>query len=150
MTRNYRSLVTIHLAHDWCTSDVFNSSGVAKYQIGLEDGSPIKKYNITEKEAHEILTNLPEELLEFVKAHYNLADVTITQHIPIVNVPTVEDVIVIPVGLDDGETLDLEPMTVEDLRSLARQLDIKGYSRMNKAELHEAINEIVDTASDEE
>lgn len=40
---------------------------------------------------------------------------------------------------DDSEDSDYESMTVEELKDLARDRDISGFSTMNKAELIEAL-----------
>lgn len=135
-------------------SDVFGSREIAKYRIGRPDGSPMKLFNVSEAEAISIVTNLPDELLEVVKQHYGLVEAAATDVVEnlINELPdeTPETPIVDGVYVDDEGDLNvnLEEMTVKDLKSLCKQLGITGYSDLNKEELIAAINQEVDDSDE--
>lgn len=144
--------VCIHPNKHHSYSDVFGSREAAAYIIGRPDGSPMKLYNIGQSEVVSLLTTLPEELLEIVKEHYNLVEAAPAE-------PTIEDIEhlaqaiteappSVDVDLDDFN-IDVESMELPQLRSLAKQLDIKGAHKLGKAKIIELIDELVTNQQEE-
>lgn len=148
-------------------SDVFASRERTAYRVGRPDGSLMKVFNIGESEAYTICTNLPEDLLEIIKEHYGLVtideanakmspeqleaeDRELAEVVPAPELPPTEPIEVAD-ALPDAvieevvEGMDIESLTRGELRGLARQLEIKNYSKMTVAELKSAIEEVVNT-----
>lgn len=106
-------------------------------------------FNVSEQEAREIFTNLPEELLEIVKSHYGLgaAETPTVQTVdekPSDEGTAHEIVLVDDIQLNDDEEKtveksDLKKLTVKELKDYAKLLEIKGYSKLNEHELIEAV-----------
>lgn len=155
---------------------------MAAYCIGRPDGARMALYNVTQQQAEEIVTNLPEELLELVKSHYNLVEAAeniaapggglaeITGDIP--NVVESEPVTLTaaftdpaddwidetpaPIDADpiqDGMEIvpesvegvdDLNELTLEELKDLARELKMTGYSKYKADDKPVLINLIED------
>lgn len=137
-------------------SDVFASRERTAYRVGRPDGSLMKVFNIGESEAYTICTNLPEELLEIIKDHYGLieldkANVKMTpeqleaedKELAKVTAPEVSSEVsdALTEAVDEG--MDIESLTRDELRGLARQLEIKNYSKMTVDQLKSAIDEVV-------
>lgn len=200
--------VCIHPNKHHSYSDVFGSREPSAYVIGRPDGSPMKLYNVGYDEAVSLVTTLPEELLEVIKAHYGLiegeekpfvaADLTpeqleeVKQYFSLVDVVFVTDVtedgllseeelvkLLNVSGMDvtlvpdpaleetpvnDGipdetpandealipeEVNDITLMELPQLRSLAKQLEIKNYHSKGKTRLIEEITAILDAAEED-
>lgn len=190
--------VCIHPNKHHSYSDVFGSREPSVYVIGRPDGSPMKLYNVGYDEAVSLVTTLPEELLEVVKAHYGLiegeprlfvaADLTpeqleeVKNYFSLVDVEFVTDVtedgllseeelvkllnvsgmdvtLVPDPALDEApvndevlipeEVNDITLMELPQLRSLAKQLEIKNYHSKGKTRLMEEITAILDAAEED-
>lgn len=140
-------------------SDVYASRDRTAYRIGKPDGSPMKMYNVSESEAISIVTHLPEELLEAVKKHYNLVEAapgagvnTTSEADHAGHTDELTDDELISLLSDKSVSEDKEDFNVEindmdvpQLRELAKQLEIRGYSKMTKDVLIAAINDVVDS-----
>jgi Rho termination factor, N-terminal domain len=127
-------------------SDVFGSREKVAYFIGRPDSTYLKCYGLSERETIELLTNLPEELLEVVKKHYHL--IPDPNHAPslmdketketAVEAETVEEFIE---AHEKAEEVDLHEFSRNELRELAKELGVKGYADMKKDDLVQAIEE---------
>lgn len=135
-------------------SDVYASREKTAYRVGRPDGSPMSCYNLSEREAKELLENLPEELLEHVKEHFGLVEGGFPDKEEPSSVNEAKELIEevkkeseVVAELEDG--LPLEEMTRDKLRDLCKQLDITGVSKYTKDELVEAIYKHAEESEDE-
>jgi hypothetical protein len=142
-------------------SDVYASRASAAYMIGRPDGAMGKRYAVSKDEALEIVTNLPEELLEAVKEHYSLIPSGVTAYLAKAAEPVTAEAILQKVEeeLQDGtlglkqfeaikaeyedpaeeEGIDLGSMNIKQLRKVASDLGITGYTKYDKDTLKEKI-----------
>jgi hypothetical protein len=119
----------------------------ASYFIGRPDWAMAQRTNISEREALEIVKNLPEELLEVVKEHYKLVPMEVVAESI---VETFEKPVLIHDNgeielTEEEETIDLDKMNITQLRKLASELEIKSYTKYDKEELKAKIEELVES-----
>lgn len=126
-------------------SQVYGSRELAKYFIGRPDGAIALLFPVSEKEAHEIVTNLPDELLELVKEHYGLVPAAVKAD-SIEEAAQEEEAEPLLVDVDG---IDIDELDVTQLKDLAKQLDIKGYSKMTKDKLILAIGALAEASEEE-
>jgi glycine cleavage system protein P-like pyridoxal-binding family len=133
-------------------SQVYSSRERAKYFIGRPDGAIGLLFAVSEREMNEIMTNLPEELLEAAKKHYGLVSISDVSK-SIEETFETENVLVHPSGevaielteQEDLEEVDIYKMNIKQLRQVASQLEIKGYTKYDKEELLKKIEEVADS-----
>lgn len=149
-------------------SDVYASKERASYTIGRPDGARAACFNISEREAHEILANLPEELkpegadldhltdeqLDSIKLKYGLVSAEAVeeevsdgamgpkQFEKLKEDETGED---IP-GIPDKP---YEDMGVRELREVMKVLDVEGRTNITKKDdilkaIYKKTDEILD------
>lgn len=121
----------------------------AAYFIGRPDWAMANRIAVSEREAVEIVQNLPEALLNVIKEHYGLVEVEKVAESIVENVKEVESIVIAPDGEvsinDTDDDMDIEKMNLTQLRQLAKQLDIPSYSRLNTTDLRKKINELVES-----
>lgn len=125
-------------------SDVYASRTRAIYSVGRPDGALARNFNLSKDEAEQIVTNLPEELLEVVKEHYGLVEGE--------KEPETEQEVEEVEEVKEDESVPsktIEEMTARELKDLARQLEIP-YSNKSKDEMVESINKFLDESDDDE
>lgn len=141
-------------------SDVYASREKTAYRVGRPDGSPMTCFNLSEREAKEMLSHLPEELLQHVKDHYDLVPSAVlkeleeeladgmmskNQYEDIVDTDVTDESIVSE--LEEG--VPLEEMTRDQLRDVCKTLEITGYSKLSKDELIAAIYKHAEESEEE-
>jgi hypothetical protein len=156
------------------TASDLGSRERASYFVGRPDWAHALRTYISENEAKSIVTNLPEELLEAVKEHYGLVEKgTFTNGLPgevLAVTPNPDELLAAQIlvkveeELKDGslgseqfatiknevlkpsepEEVDIYSMNITQLRQVASQLEIKGYTKYTKDELIKKIEEATD------
>ena len=133
-------------------SDVYASREKTAYRVGRPDGSPMSCYNLSEREAKELLENLPEELLDHVKEHFGLVEGESGELVPETEatelIEEVKEETEALESLEDGKPL--EEMTGDELRDLCKQLGLTGYSRMKNDEMVELLYKHAEESDDDD
>lgn len=141
----------------------FGNREIASFYIGRPDGPTSNLYAISEREAHELITNLPDELLEVIKNHYGLGKAIDSDKeyasqvlekveeelkdgvLGTKQYESIKEEVLTPL---DDEEVDVYSMNITQLRQVASELEIKGYTKYNKEELLKKIEKVAEASED--
>lgn len=140
----------------------FGNREIASFFIGRPDGPTSNLYAVSEREAHELVTNLPDELLELIKTHYGLYESVIEPDKEVAaqilvkveeelqdgtlgakQFEAIKEEVLTP---SDEDEVDIYDMNITQLRQVASQLEIKGYTKYSKDELLKKIEEVAEAS----
>lgn len=112
--------------------DIYGCSGRSAWVVGRPDGPLSETFKLCPGCTDQLLTNVPDELKQQPEAEKQPQPKEQAA-------PTKESVVVTPVITDEFKRAELSKLTYKDLKKLASEYKIPGYTNMNKEELVQSL-----------